>query len=86
MAATYLINWIPSFVFNNKTPYEVLLEKKPNYEHLRVFGCFVVASNHARTTDKFESKGVPCVFLSYPNHQKSGETHTQRDTHGNNNG
>ncbi|GKA56069.1 retrovirus-related pol polyprotein from transposon TNT 1-94 [Tanacetum coccineum] len=50
--ATYLINRIPSFVIGNKTPYEILLEKKPNYDNLRVFGCLAVVSNPSRTADK----------------------------------
>ena len=68
--ATYLINRVPSTVLQNKTPYEVLLKKKPVYDHLRVFGCFVVASNPSRTADKFDPRGVPCVFLAYPSNQK----------------
>ena len=68
--ATYLINRLPSSVLGNKTPYEVLYHKSPSYDNLRVFGCFVVVSNPTRTTDKFDSIGVPCVFLGYPNHQK----------------
>nr|GEV44063.1 cysteine-rich RLK (receptor-like protein kinase) 8 [Tanacetum cinerariifolium] len=68
--ATYLINRIPFSVLGNKTPYEFLLKRKPLYDHLRVFGCLAVLSNHSRTADKFEPKGVPCVFLGYPSHQK----------------
>ncbi|GJU29238.1 cysteine-rich receptor-like protein kinase 8 [Tanacetum coccineum] len=68
--ATYLINWLPSSVIGNVTPYEILLKKKPTYEHLKVFGCLALVSNPSRTADKFDPRGAPCVFLGYPSHQK----------------
>ncbi|GJW58011.1 retrovirus-related pol polyprotein from transposon TNT 1-94 [Tanacetum coccineum] len=61
--ATYLINRLPSSVVGNITPYEILLNKKLVYDHLRVFGCFAMVSNPSRTTDKFDPRGVPRVFL-----------------------
>ncbi|GKD67850.1 cysteine-rich receptor-like protein kinase 8 [Tanacetum coccineum] len=70
ITATYLINRFPTAVLNYKTPYEVLLNFKPVYDHLRVFGCLAVASNPLRVADKFEARGVTCVFLGYPQHQK----------------
>ncbi|GKB75452.1 retrovirus-related pol polyprotein from transposon TNT 1-94 [Tanacetum coccineum] len=70
ITATYLINRFPTAVLKFKTPYEVLLHSEPTYEHLRVFGCLAVASNPSRITDKFDSRGVPCLFLGYPQHQK----------------
>ncbi|GJV14935.1 retrovirus-related pol polyprotein from transposon TNT 1-94 [Tanacetum coccineum] len=72
--ATYLLNRIPSSVIGNKTPYEVLLKKKPVYEHLRVFRCFAVVSKPSRTADKFDPRGVPFVFLGYPRKSKVFET------------
>ncbi|GKA34367.1 retrotransposon ORF1 [Tanacetum coccineum] len=70
ITATYLINRFPTTVLKFKTPYEVLLSNKPVYEHLRVFGCLAVASNPSRVADKFEARGIPCLFLGYPQHQK----------------
>lgn len=37
--STYLLNIIGTRVLEDKTPYEVLRKKKPNIEHLRIFGC-----------------------------------------------
>ncbi|GJW78498.1 retrovirus-related pol polyprotein from transposon TNT 1-94 [Tanacetum coccineum] len=68
--ATYLINRLPSSVIGNVTPYEILLKKKPTYERLKVFGYLALVSNPSRTSDKFDPRGVPCVFLGCPSHQK----------------
>ena len=37
--ATYLINRIATRSLKDQTPYEVLRGRKPNLNHLRVFGC-----------------------------------------------
>ena len=37
--ATYLINRVGTRSLENQTPYEALKKRKPNVEHLRVFGC-----------------------------------------------
>ncbi|GKF35345.1 retrovirus-related pol polyprotein from transposon TNT 1-94, partial [Tanacetum coccineum] len=70
VTATYLINRFPLVVLGNKTPYEMLMNKKPSYSNLKVFGCLVVESNPSRVTDKMAPRGVPCLFLGYPPHQK----------------
>ncbi|XP_071712351.1 uncharacterized protein [Rutidosis leptorrhynchoides] len=70
MTAVYLINRIASSILKNKIPYEILLNKVLTYNHLRVFGCLAIASNPSRNIDKFSERGVPCVFLGYPAHQK----------------
>lgn len=36
---TNLINRVLSYVLKNKTPYEMLLNKVPDYTHLKVFEC-----------------------------------------------
>jgi len=37
--ATYLINRVVTRVLTNQTPYEAYKGRKPNVEHIRVFGC-----------------------------------------------
>ena len=70
LTATYIINTLPTKVLKNVTPYEKLLKKTPSYHHMKVFGCLAFASNPSKTGDKFQPRGVPCVFLGYPATQK----------------
>jgi len=70
LAAVHIINRLPSGVVQNKTPFEILMQQSPSYDHLRVFGCLAMASNPSRSHDKFNPCGVPCLFLGYPSQQK----------------
>lgn len=71
LAATHVINLMPSSVLNWKTPYERLTKKVPNYDHLRVVGCLYYAFNTHRHGDKFAEKGTRCILLGYPGEQKT---------------
>ena len=70
LTAIYIINRLPTLILHHKTPYEILLGTKPDYTHLKVFGCLAFANNPIRTSDKFQPRGVSCVFLEYPQNQK----------------
>ena len=39
----YVLNRVPTKALVNKTPYEALKGRKPNLEHLKVFGCTAYA-------------------------------------------
>ena len=87
LTSVYIINRLPNIVMENVYLYEKLFGKKPNYDSLRAFGCLVMAYNPSRDKDKFSLRGVPCVFLGYPNDQKgykvlnviNGQTLVSRD-------
>ena len=64
--ATNLINRYPSRVLKNKTPYEILFGKPPNYSYLRSFGCLCYVATISHNRDKFEPRSIPCVFIGYP--------------------
>ena len=66
LTATYIINKLPSKVIENKTPHELLYEEKPNYDHMRIFGCLVYYRSTETRGDKFEIRGRPGVFVGYP--------------------
>lgn len=66
LTAVHILNRIPSSVIEFKTPYEILFDELPIYDYFRVFGCLAFALNPHSTQDKFEHRGVPCLFLGYP--------------------
>lgn len=70
LTAVHLINKISTHVLQNRSPHELLYNTLPEYDHLKVFGCLAFAYNPSPPHDKFEHRGVPCVFLGYPPVQK----------------
>lgn len=39
ITAFYLINQLPTPILQNKSPFELVFHRKPNYQFLKVFGC-----------------------------------------------
>jgi len=70
MTATYIINRLPSRALDNKTPFEVLFKRVPDYDHMRVLGCLAYYRNTNTKGDKFEPRGRPGVFMGYPSGTK----------------
>ena len=65
LIAVYIINRLPTTVLPNKPPYEVLFGHTQSYDHMKVFGCLAFATPSFRESDKFQPRGIPCVFLGY---------------------
>ncbi|PKU66914.1 Retrovirus-related Pol polyprotein from transposon TNT 1-94 [Dendrobium catenatum] len=65
LTSVYLINRMPSSVTFNTSPFELFHHVKPDYGHLRVFGCacFPLAPSHTR--HKLQPKANINVFLGY---------------------
>ncbi|KAL8121683.1 hypothetical protein AgCh_018423 [Apium graveolens] len=70
LVATHITNRLPTPLLKNKTPYELLYKKEPNYGYMRSFGCLAFAHNPGREKDKFKAKGTPCIFIGYSAKQK----------------
>ena len=78
LTATYLINLMPTPVLNWKSPYELLMNKPINFDHLRVFGSLCYPAH--KTNDKFAPRAKRCMFLGYPYDQKGYKLY-DLDTH-----
>nr|GMC49225.1 retrovirus-related Pol polyprotein from transposon TNT 1-94 [Ipomoea batatas] len=72
-----ILQRLPSKAIKDKTPYEILMGRKPDYSHLRVFGCLTYV--HNRKGDKFDERGKPCIFVGYPNGQKGYRVYNPND-------
>ncbi|GJY39587.1 retrovirus-related pol polyprotein from transposon TNT 1-94 [Tanacetum coccineum] len=67
--AVYLINRMPSRTFTNKSPFEHIFKRSPDYSFLHVFGCLCFPHLHLYNRYKMDFRSTPCVFLGYsPSH------------------
>jgi histone deacetylase 1/2 len=69
--AVYLINRMPSSVLQNRSPFECLFGRLPDYTKMRIFGCQCYPWLKPYTTSKLHSKSMPCLFLSYSTTQSA---------------
>ena len=94
LTAAFLINRTPSPLLKDRSPYEVLLKKIPNYSRLKTFGCLCYVSTLQKDRNKFTARSRSSIFLGYPSGYKgykvldldtrSITTRKQRDTEGKN--
>ena len=75
LTATYMINRIPSWVLDNKSPVEILKSFYPHFRTSngltpRVFGCTAFVHVHSQHRDKLDPRAIKCVFLGYSSTQK----------------
>ena len=47
------------------TPYQAFVGRKPNVDHLKIFGCVCYAHVPKDERKKLDSKSVKCIFLGY---------------------
>ncbi|GJX15371.1 zf-CCHC domain-containing protein [Tanacetum coccineum] len=62
---TYIFNRVYTRELINKTPYEILRNRKPSLEYFRVFGCKVFILNTKVHLTKFDPKSYKGVLLGY---------------------
>lgn len=61
--STYIINRVATRTLKDLTPYASYKGRKPNVEHLRVFGCVCYAKKEAPFLKKLEDRSRALVHL-----------------------
>lgn len=61
--STYLINRIATKTLTLQTPYEAFKGRKPNFTHLRVFGCVAYAKTESANLKKLDNRSRTLVHL-----------------------
>lgn len=56
---------MPTPILSGKTPYGILIQKQPTYDHLRVFGCLCYVHNNDTHRHKFAQHSRRSVFVGY---------------------
>jgi len=62
-AAVYTVNWLPTSILQNKSPFEVLFKKMPNYNFIKPLGCACFPTFVASSSNKLKPRVVECLFL-----------------------
>ena len=68
--AAYLVNRSPTRTLDGKTPFEAWYGKKPNVNHLRVFGCCAYTHVPKDERKKLDPKAKKCTLLGYGTSRK----------------
>src|SRR4051812_49155194 len=68
--ACYIQNRISIRPILNKTPYELLKNRRPNISYFHPFGCICYILNTKDHLDKFDSKAQKCFLLGYSERSK----------------
>nr|KYP75364.1 Copia protein [Cajanus cajan] len=68
--AVFLINRLPTPIIRNKSPYSVLLNKEPDYNNLKSFGCACYPCIKPYNAHKLQYHTTKCVFLGYSSSHK----------------
>lgn len=61
----FLSNLLPHSANSNTSPYEMLHDKSPTYDALRIFGCACFPMMRPYTQNKLDPRSLKCVFLGY---------------------
>jgi hypothetical protein len=68
LTAVYLINQLSGLTLDNRSPLEVLNNRKMSIDHLRIFGCTAFIIN--KRNHKFDRNAIKSIFLGYSSQKK----------------
>jgi len=68
LTSTYLINRLLISLLKDKSPLDVLYNKKMEIRHFKIFGC--TSFVHTKRIDKLDKGAVKTIFLGYSTKQK----------------
>ena len=63
--SVYLINRMPTHILANRSPFDCLFIRSPDYHFLRTFGCLCFPFLCPYNNHKLDFRSSPCVFLGY---------------------
>lgn len=63
--SVFLINRMPSRVFDMMSPFQKLFNKQPKIASLKIFGCSIYPYLRPYNTHKLQPRSTQCVFLGY---------------------
>ncbi|CAL1370542.1 unnamed protein product [Linum trigynum] len=66
----YIFNRSPTKAVPNKTLIHAWHHRRPQVDHLKVFGCIAYAHISTPNRDKFDQKGEKLIFTSYSDESK----------------
>ncbi|KAL4316569.1 hypothetical protein AHAS_Ahas15G0298200 [Arachis hypogaea] len=77
LAATHIINQLPSPSTYHKLPYELMIKQISDYTVLKTFGCTCYLQLRPYQYQKFNFKTSKCLFFGYSSHHKCYKCLTQ---------
>jgi hypothetical protein len=63
--AAYTRKRCPTSAVASMTPQEAWSGRRPNIDHMRIFGCVAYALNPSPNCSKFDATGTKCLLLGY---------------------
>ena len=69
--AVYLCNRSPTVAVQGKTPFEAWTKEKPDFGHLKAFGCLCYAHVAKDERQKFDAKARKCIMLGHGTETKA---------------
>lgn len=70
LTSVLLLNRLPAPLLKDKSPYQMLTSKQPDYTRIRTFGCLCYVSTSSKNIHQFQPRAKASIFLGYPSGYK----------------